>query len=69
VRGGRRRVVAPDLLDQPPDRHDLAFAKEERSEHGPLLGASQRDVIAADPRLERTEYPQLHDMPRRRHLA
>ena len=29
VRRGPRRIVAPDLLDEPPDRHDLAGAEQE----------------------------------------
>jgi len=40
VGGGRRRALAPHLVDQPVDGHDLGRPQEEHREHRALLRPS-----------------------------
>jgi hypothetical protein len=68
VHCGPGRVVTPDLVDEPLDWHDLPLAQEEHGEHGALLGAAERDALAAEPNLERAQYPELQNVPSARHL-
>jgi hypothetical protein len=55
MRRRRRRVLTPDLVDQPLDGNDLVRAKQERREHGKLLAASESKRRPADLGSHRTE--------------
>ena len=55
VRRGGRRVVLPELVDEPFDGDDLAGAQDEEGEHGSLLPAADRERAVADPNLDRPE--------------
>jgi hypothetical protein len=49
-RPGRR--VAPEILDQPVDRHGLPRLEQQAGEQGTLLRTAQRDRLTVAPRLE-----------------
>ena len=53
------RVVAPELVDQPVAGDNLAGMREQNGEHGALARAAERNRLAAHPRLERAEDPEL----------
>jgi hypothetical protein len=55
VRGGGRRTVPPDLVDQALARYDLARAKEQGGENGLLLAAAELEDVSFDLGFERTE--------------
>ena len=45
--GGRRRIAAPEPLDQPVGRHDLVPVQQQDREQGALLAAAEGDRPAA----------------------
>jgi hypothetical protein len=55
VRCGRGGSLAPDLVDQALVGYDLACAKEESGENGPLLSAAQLQSMFLNLGFERTE--------------
>ena len=64
TRGGEERgvrdVLAPEVVDEPVDRDDLAGADQQRREQDALLPARDGDPISAVPHLERAEDAELH---------
>jgi hypothetical protein len=59
--GGRRRALAPQLVDQPVGRDDLvAVVQEQDREQRAALGARHRDLLAARPHAQRPEDAELH---------
>ena len=58
--GGRRRRLAPQLVDQPIDRDGLARAEQEEREQSPLLRTLNANRPALVPDLERSEDPEIH---------
>ena len=57
---GRRRLVAPELVDQVLRRHDPTGVQGEHGEQGALLAAADRDRPSVDAHLERTEQGVVH---------
>ena len=60
LRGGRRRALAPEIVDERVLRHDLVRAEEEGGEQRTLLGAAEVDAPAVLHDLEWAEDPKLH---------
>ncbi len=58
--GGVRGLLAPEVVDQPRDRHGPPGAEREHGEQGPLLAASEGDRVAAVEDLERPQGSDLH---------
>src|SRR5439155_26064853 len=60
LRGGRRPVLAPELLDEPVGGDDLVRVQEEDGQERALLASAEpeRSVLLDD--LQRAEYPKLH---------
>jgi hypothetical protein len=56
---GLRRFSGPQLLDEPVGRDDLADAKQEQSQQGPLLRTAELELPAVDQDLERPEDAEL----------
>src|SRR5262245_15983374 len=56
---GRRRTVAPELLDQAIGRDDLVAVKEQKGEHRTLLRSAEGDLTPLRGDLERPEDPKL----------
>ena len=56
LRGVRRRMRAPDVLDQPVGRDDLVRVHEQHREHGARLAFRQRQRAVLADRLERPEH-------------
>jgi hypothetical protein len=56
-RGVLRRVVAPQQIDEPVGRDDLARIEEQDGEDAALLRAAERQAPLAVEDLERTEEP------------
>jgi hypothetical protein len=54
----RRRLLAPDIVDQAVVRHHLAGAKQESSENGLLLATAELDRGLPRPGLERAKNAQ-----------
>jgi hypothetical protein len=60
-RGGvRRRMVAPQVLDQPVSADDLVRLEHEQSEHGTALRTPQVERATVPPNLQRPEHSELH---------
>ena len=61
-RGGRlrRRLLSPQLLDQPIQRHHMVSVDQQDREQHTLLGASQLDPALPVLGLERSQQPELH---------
>jgi hypothetical protein len=55
VRRGRRRPLAPDVVDQALVRHHLIRTEQQSSQYGPLLSTSQLERASVDLGFERTE--------------
>jgi hypothetical protein len=53
VRGGFRRRVTPELVDQTVDRDDFVRTQQEQRKDGPLLGAPERQERPVGSDLER----------------
>jgi hypothetical protein len=61
VPGGLGAVLAPQLVDQPLDRHHPAGVQQQHGQEGPLLGAAKRQPLALGVQgLQRAENPELH---------
>ena len=60
LRGGRRRTVAPELVDQAIGGDDLVAVKEQNGEHRALLRSAEGDLTSLRADLERPEDPKLH---------
>ena len=61
----RRRLLAPDPVDQAVHRHDLVRVEEEQRQESPRPGAAERHrhtVVTQD--LERPQQPELHFLQR-----
>ncbi len=58
-----RRLLAPEVVDQPRGRHGPPGAEREHGEERPLLAASEGDGVAAVEDLEGPQGPDLH-LPR-----
>src|SRR5262245_51889040 len=58
--GGGWWLTAPEIVDEPIAREDLAGVEDENGEQGALLPASEREGFTALDDLERTEYAELH---------
>ena len=56
----RRRVLAPQLVDEAVGRHDLARPQQHRRQQHTLLPPRQRDRATLDPHLHRPEEEELH---------
>ena len=63
MRGRRRRLIAPDLVDQPLDRDDLARVQQQDGENRALLRAPEPKRTPVRPRLERAEQPEPDPIP------
>ena len=63
LRRARRRVLAPQALDQRVGRHRAAGPQGEHREHRPLLAGAQLDGPVTEPKLDRTQKPQIHREP------
>src|SRR5207253_85399 len=63
LRGARRDVVSPELVDETRDGHDTAPVKEQDGQQRPLLSVAEVDRPPVDRRLERAEDRELD--PRR----
>jgi hypothetical protein len=63
LRRGRRRLLAPQALDQRVDRHRAAGSQGEHREHRPLLAGAELDGPVAEAKLDRTQKPQIHREP------
>ena len=61
---GRRRSLAPQLLDESIERDRLSPVDEQDGEERPLLRAAQRQPLTMLERLEPTENPELHAAPK-----
>ena len=59
VRGGRRRMFAPERVDEHGARHRIVSAQQQKREHCPLLSASECRRAVFDP--DRAEQPELQD--------
>jgi hypothetical protein len=62
--GALGRLLAPELVDQPVRRRDLASVQQQHRQQGPLLGPTQHQqpaVIVQD--LKRAKNPELHPPP------
>jgi hypothetical protein len=55
VRCRRRRIVSPDLVDQPVVRYDLPRTEQQGGENGPLLPSAQIEGAPLDLGFDRTE--------------
>ena len=54
--GGRgRRINVPNIVDELLDRHDLAWTKKQRRQHGLLLPAAELQRAITGPGLERPQ--------------
>ena len=60
LRRGRRRLLAPQALDQRVGRDRAAGPQGEHREHRPLLAGAQLDGAVTEPKLDRTQKPQIH---------
>ena len=60
LRGGRRRALAPEVVDELVLRHDLVRAEEEGGEQRTLLGAAEVEAPAVFHDLQWAEDPKLH---------
>ena len=69
VRSRLRRRLAPQVVDQPLHREDLAREQEQRCEQRPLLRAPERDGAAVEARLQRSEDQELGVLSKRAHPA
>ena len=63
----RRRIVAPDAVDEAVDRDDAVCLEQQQAEHRAPPQAADRDDALAGPHLERAEDPELHLADRRVH--
>ncbi len=61
--GVLRRVLAPELVDQPVGGNDLVRVEEENGEKRTRLGPAQGDLAFSVPHLERSQDPELHLPP------
>ena len=59
LRGRRRRLVAPELVDQAVSRNDLVRAQQQDGEQRPLLRSSERQDTSTVSDLERAEKPEV----------
>ena len=59
VPGTRRRLVPPEIVDDPIDRQDLARVQREVREERPGPGTAERQRFAVPPHLERAEQQNL----------
>jgi hypothetical protein len=48
VRCGSREIIAPDLIEQAPDGHDLVAAEKQGCEKSPLLRPAELKRAFAD---------------------
>ena len=62
--GGRRRLLAPELVDEPRRRHDLVRPQQEHGEQRPLLRTTERKLTAIVPGRDRTKNPELQGTER-----
>jgi hypothetical protein len=58
--GRRRRILAPQRLDQPIDRDHLAGRQQQHRKHGALLVRPERERLAVLHDLQITEGSELH---------
>jgi hypothetical protein len=63
LRGGRRRIPGPELVDQPVAGDDLAAVQHEEHQERPLSPSAELDPPAVRPDLERPEDPYVHPPP------
>jgi len=56
----RRRLLAPELVDEAVGRDNFVSVQEEHGEHGSLLWAAERQRPSFRPSLDRAEDPKLH---------
>ncbi|MGH3134980.1 MAG: hypothetical protein ACRDPV_00625 [Gaiellaceae bacterium] len=54
-----RRMLVPELVDEPVARDDLVRMNDQDTEQRALTGAAQGDLPAVPPRLQRPENPEL----------
>lgn len=64
VRGRGWWISAPDLVDEPLDRHDLTGTEQENCQDGALLRPAERNTLSARPHLEWPENAELHGVRR-----
>jgi hypothetical protein len=63
VRGRRWRPIAPDLVDQPLDRDDLARVQQQDGKNGALLRAPEPKRVLVRPRLKGAEQAEPDPIP------
>ena len=59
LRRARRRLLVPELVDDPIDRDNLVRVQQEKREQGALLTPPERQLAIAVAHLERTEDPKV----------
>ena len=57
---GRRRLLAPEVVDEPRGRHQLVRVQQQHGEHRPLLRPTQRQLTALAADRERPQDPEFH---------
>jgi hypothetical protein len=57
---GRRRLLAPQLVDQALGRQSLVGMQEQQRQHSALLGAAEREHLSLVAGLQRAEDPEVH---------
>jgi hypothetical protein len=56
----RRRLLAPQLVDQALGGEPLVGMQEQQRQHGTLLGATEREHLSLVAGLQRAEDPEVH---------
>jgi PHD/YefM family antitoxin component YafN of YafNO toxin-antitoxin module len=60
LRRGRRRALAPEVVDEPVDRHSLVRVEKQECEQSTLLPAAEWEWMALADDLERTKDAEIH---------
>ncbi len=60
LRRARRRLGAPEVVDDRVDRDDLVRAQQQQGEQGALLMPAEREALTSVLDLERTENAEIH---------
>jgi hypothetical protein len=63
LRGGGRRVFAPQVVDQAVARDDLARVEQQKGEQRLQLAPSDRDLATVVANLERSKDPEFDGRP------
>jgi hypothetical protein len=63
LRGGRRRALRPEFVDQPVDRDRPPAVEEEQRKQSALFGGADRQRFPALQYLERPKKPKLRALP------